>query len=89
MLQLGQSVITQPSANAAELAFMMKANPEAAGKLSTAYKLETDEAMAAIQGIDLTQTGALVVGDNNMFENVSSEDRKILTARLRSAKPQD
>lgn len=89
MLQIGQSVITQPSANAAELAFMMKANPEAAGKLSTAYKLETDEAMAAIQGIDLTQTGALVVGDNNMFENVSSEDRKILTARLRSAKPQD
>ena len=89
MLQLGQNVITQPSANAAELAFMMKSNPENAGKLSTAYKLETDEAMAAIQGIDLTQTGALVVGKNNMFENVSSEERKILTARLRSAKPQD
>ena len=45
--------------------------------------------MKAIRNIDLTQTGALRVGDNNMFELIDSEDRKELTAIIRSAKEND
>lgn len=88
-LQLGQSAISAPSANAAELAFIMSSNPSEAGKYSTAYKLTKDQAMQALKGIDLVQTGALMVGKNNMFENISSEERQALTARLRSAKDTD
>lgn len=89
VLTLGQQAIAQPSANAAEIAFMMRENPTEAGKLTAAYNLEKNEALNAIRGIDLTQTGAYLVGDNNMYESIDSEKRKELTTLLRNAKDTD
>lgn len=85
-LQIGHSVIGQPTPNAAELAFMMKANPEAASKLSTAYKIEIDEVEKLAKGVDLVQTGAYIIKDNNMMEPATTEERQELTARLRGTK---
>ena len=89
VLTLSQQAIAQPSANAAEIAFMMRENPTEAGKLTAAYNLEKSEALNAIRGIDLTQTGAYLVGDNNMYESIDSEKRKELTTLLRNAKDTD
>ena len=89
VLTLGQQAIAQPSANAAEIAFMMRENPTEASKLTAAYNLEKSEALNAIRGIDLTQTGAYLVGDSNMYETVDSEKRKELTTLLRNAKDTD
>lgn len=89
VITLGQQAIAQPSANAAEIAFMMRENPTEAGKLTAAYNLEKTEALNAIKGIDLTQTGAYLVGDNNMYESIDSEKRKELTTLLRNAKDTD
>lgn len=89
VLTLGQQAIAQPSANAAEIAFMMRENPTEASKLTAAYNLEKSEALNAIRGIDLTQTGAYLVGDSNMYETVDSEKRKELTTLLRNSKDTD
>lgn len=85
-LQISHSVIGQPTPNAAELAFMMKANPEAASKLSTAYKLEINEVEKLIKGVDFVQTGAYIIKDNNMMEEATTEERQELTTRARSSK---
>lgn len=89
VITLGQQAIAQPSANAAEIAFMMRENPTEASKLSTVYNLEKEEALNAIKGVDLTQTGAYLIGENNMYEKVDSEKRKELTTLLRNAKTND
>lgn len=86
MLQLSHNVIGQPTPNAAELAFAMKANPTEASKLSTAYKAEISEVTRVLKGVDLVQTGAYIIKDNNMLEKASTEERQALTARVRSAK---
>lgn len=88
-INLGQHTVLQATPNAAEIAFAMKANPEAASKLSTVYKLAEDEAKLATKFIDLTQTGAYAVGDNNVMSNIDSGKRKEYTNILRSGKYQD
>jgi hypothetical protein len=85
-ITLGQQVVNQATPAVAEAAFMMKANPSEAGKYSALYKLENEEAVKGIRGIDLTQTGAMVVGENNTFEKVTSDEAKKFTALLRSVK---
>lgn len=71
----------------AEINFMMNANPEEASKLSTYKKNKEEQAMMAIRsGIDLTQGEAYITSENGIFEPMSSEDRKVYTAYLRSAK---
>ena len=88
-LQLGQNVITEPTPNAAELVFGLQSGTIKSSDFNAQYKIANDQAMKAISNIDLTQTGALVVGKNGMFEEVDSKERQILTARIRSAKPND
>lgn len=85
-LQVGQQVITEPTPNAAELVFQLQTGAIKSSEFTNQYKVAKDQAMKAIRNIDLTQTGALRVGDNNMFELIDSEDRKELTAIIRSAK---
>lgn len=71
----------------AEINFMMNANPEKASKLSAYKKNKEEQAMMAIRsGIDLTQGEAYITSENGVFENMTSEDRKVYTAYLRSAK---
>lgn len=85
-LQVGQQVVTEPTPNAAELVFQLQTGAIKSSEFTNQYKVAKDQAMKAIRNIDLTQTGALRVGDNNMFELIDSEDRKKLTAIIRSAK---
>lgn len=85
-LQVGQQVVTEPTPNAAELVFQLQTGAIKSSEFTNQYKVAKDQAMKAIRNIDLTQTGALRVGDNNMFEVIDSEDRKELTAIIRSAK---
>lgn len=85
-LQVGQQVVTEPTPNAAELVFQLQTGAIKSSEFTNQYKVVKDQAMKAIRNIDLTQTGALRVGDNNMFELIDSEDRKELTAIIRSAK---
>lgn len=85
-LQVGQQVVTEPTPNAAELVFQLQTGTIKSSEFTNQYKVAKDQAMKAIRNIDLTQTGALRVGDNNMFELIDSEDRKELTAIIRSAK---
>lgn len=88
-LQVGQQVVTEPTPNAAELVFQLQTGTIKSSEFTNQYKVAKDQAMKAIRNIDLTQTGALLVGDNNMFENIDSEKRKELTAIIRSAKEND
>jgi hypothetical protein len=88
-LQVGQQVVTEPTPNAAELVFQLQTGAIKSSEFTNQYKVAKDQAMKAIRNIDLTQTGALRVGDNNMFELIDSEDRKELTAIIRSAKEND
>ena len=88
-LQVGQQVVTEPTPNAAELVFQLQTGAIKSSEFTNQYKVAKDQAMKAIRNIDLTQTGALRVGDNNMFELIDSEDRKELTAIIRSAKKND
>lgn len=88
-LQVGQQVVTEPTPNAAELVFQLQTGTIKSSEFTNQYKVAKDQAMKAIRNIDLTQTGALRVGDNNMFEPIDSEDRKELTAIIRSAKEND
>lgn len=88
-LQVGQQVVTEPTPNAAELVFQLQTGAIKSSEFTNQYKVAKDQAMKAIRNIDLTQTGALLVGDNNMFENIDSEKRKELTAIIRSAKEND
>lgn len=88
-LQVGQQVVTEPTPNAAELVFQLQTGAIKSSEFTNQYKVAKDQAMKAIRNIDLTQTGALRVGDNNMFEPINSEDRKELTAIIRSAKEND
>lgn len=88
-LQVGQQVVTEPTPNAAELVFQLQTGAIKSSEFTNQYKVAKDQAMKAIRNIDLTQTGALRVGDNNMFESIDSEDRKELTAIIRSAKEDD
>lgn len=88
-LQVGQQVVTEPTPNAAELVFQLQTGAIKSSEFTNQYKVAKDQAMKAIRNIDLTQTGALRVGDNNMFEPIDSEDRKELTAIIRSAKEDD
>ena len=88
-LQVGQQVVTEPTPNAAELVFQLQTGAIKSSEFTNQYKVAKDQAMKAIRNIDLTQTGALRVGDNNMFESIDSEDRKELTAIIRSAKEND
>lgn len=88
-LQVGQQVVTEPTPNAAELVFQLQTGVIKSSEFTNQYKVAKDQAMKAIRNIDLTQTGALRVGDNNMFEPIDSEDRKELTAIIRSAKEND
>lgn len=88
-LQVGQQVVTEPTPNAAELVFQLQTGTIKSSEFTNQYKIAKDQAMKAIRNIDLTQTGALRVGDNNMFEPIDSEDRKELTAIIRSAKEND
>lgn len=85
-LQVSQQVVTEPTPNAAELVFQLQTGAIKSSEFTNQYKVAKDQAMKAIRNIDLTQTGALRVGDNNMFEPIDSEDRKELTAIIRSAK---
>lgn len=85
-LQVVQQVVTEPTPNAAELVFQLQTGAIKSSEFTNQYKVAKDQAMKAIRNIDLTQTGALRVGDNNMFEPIDSEDRKELTAIIRSAK---
>lgn len=71
----------------AEINFMMNANPEEASKLSAYKKNKEEQAMMAIRsGIDLTQGEAYITSENGVFEPMTSKDRKVYTAYLRSAK---
>lgn len=71
----------------AEINFMMNANPEKASQLSAYKKNKEEQAMMAIRGgIDLTQGEAYITSENGVFEPMTSEDRKVYTAYLRSAK---
>ena len=88
-LQVGQQVVTEPTPNAAELVFQLQTGAIKSSEFTNQYKVAKDQAMKAIRNIDLTQTGALRVGDNNMFEHIDNEDRKELTAIIRSAKEND
>ena len=88
-LQVGQQVVTEPTPNAAELVFQLQTGAIKSSEFTNQYKVAKDQAMKAIRNIDLTQTGTLRVGDNNMFELIDSEDRKELTAIIRSAKEND
>lgn len=88
-LQVGQQVVTEPTPNAAELVFQLQTGAIKSSEFTNQYKVAKDQTMKAIRNIDLTQTGALRVGDNNMFEPIDSEDRKELTAIIRSAKEND
>lgn len=88
-LQVGQQVVTEPTPNAAELVFQLQTGAIKSSEFTNQYKVAKDQAMKAIRNIDLTQTGALRIGDNNMFEPIDSEDRKELTAIIRSAKEND
>lgn len=88
-LQVGQQVVTEPTPNAAELVFQLQTGAIKSSEFTNQYKVAKDQVMKAIRNIDLTQTGALRVGDNNMFEPIDSEDRKELTAIIRSAKEND
>lgn len=88
-LQVGQQVVTEPTPNAAELVFQLQTGAIKSSEFTNQYKVAKDQAMKAIRNIDLTQTDALRVGDNNMFEPIDSEDRKELTAIIRSAKEND
>ena len=88
-LSVGQQVVTEPTPNAAELVFQLQTGAIKSSEFTNQYKVAKDQAMKAIRNIDLTQTGALRVGDNNMFEPIDSEDRKELTAIIRSAKEND
>lgn len=88
-LQVGQQVVTEPTPNAAELVFQLQTGAIKSSEFTNQYKVAKDQAMKAIRNIDLTQTGALRVGDNNMFELIDSENRKELTAIIRSAKEND
>lgn len=86
---LGQQTIQQATPDLAEVAAIIKAGGKNAEENSFTYKLREDEVERALKNMDLVQKGALIVGDNNTLEPMSSEKRKEYTAFLRNAKLSD
>lgn len=76
--------IVAASPEEAEAIARFKADPSSENQ--HVYKYTQDEALRALQNIDLVQSGALVVNDVNQYERMDSKDRLKWQNRLRDQK---
>lgn len=83
-LTIESQAIRAATPDVAESLFMLKQNPTTENE--RIYKLNEREAKEALQSLDLVQSGAYKVDDNNNFSRISTEERKIIQGKMRSAK---
>lgn len=88
-LYVSNHAVMAPSTQVAEIIAMRKNNPLEASKYTQVLNDADDEAFRALQSIDMVQTGAYIVDENNALEPMDTEDRKLYTGKLRMAKDSD
>lgn len=88
-LTLSNNIINAESPAVAEVLAIRKYNPEEASKYTQVLNDEQKEVFKAASNLDLVQTGAFVLGEDNTLREISSEERKKYTALLRSADSND
>lgn len=88
-LTLSNAVINAETPAIAEILAIRKSNPENASKYTQVLNDEEKEIFKSTSQIDLVQTGAYMLNKNNTLQEIDSNDRKKLTALLRSSKQGD
>ena len=88
-ITVSNAIINASTPAVAEILAIRKSNPEEASKYTQVLDDEQKEIFTSTSNIDLVQTGAFVVGDDNTLREVSSNERKEYTGLLRSAKDND
>lgn len=88
-ITLSNVVVNAETPSVAEILALRKSNPEEAKNYTQVLDDEQKEAFKSVSNIDLVQTGAYELGNNNTLQAIDSERRKEITALLRSAKTND
>lgn len=88
-ISLGQTVIPYATPDMAEIANNMKQGVGKMSDNSALMKLSKEEVEICKADIDLVQTGAYVVGENNQMKAMTSEDAKKYTSYIRNADEND
>ena len=85
-LTLSNSIINAGTPDIAGILAIRKSNPENASKYTQVLDDAKDEMFTSLNHIDLVQKGAYSLDKDNTLKEIDSEDRKELTALLRSTK---
>lgn len=88
-LTVSNAVINAETPAISEILAIRKSNPEDASKYTQVLNDEEKEIFKSASQIDLVQTGAYMLNKNNTLQEINSNDRKKLTALLRSSKQGD
>ena len=88
-LTVSNTVINAETPAISEILAIRKSNPENASKYTQVLNDEEKEIFKSTSQIDLVQTGAYMLNKNNTLQEIDSNDRKKLTALLRSSKQGD
>lgn len=88
-LTVSNAVINAETPAISEILAIRKSNPENASKYTQVLNDEEKEIFKSTSQIDLVQTGAYMLNKNNTLQEINSNDRKKLTALLRSSKQGD
>lgn len=88
-LTISNAVINAETPAISEILAIRKSNPENASKYTQVLDDEEKEIFKSTSQIDLVQTGAYMLNKNNTLQEINSNDRKKLTALLRSSKQGD
>lgn len=83
-ITIGQQAIRAATPDVAESLFRLKQDPSAENQ--RIYKLNEDEAMDALQGLDIVQAGAYTLDENNNYVRIDSEERKRIQGAMRNSK---
>ena len=85
-ITLSNAIINAETPAISEILAIRKSNPENASKYTQVLDDERKEIFKSTSHIDLVQTGAYKLDENNTLIEIDSEDRKKLTGLLRSSK---
>lgn len=91
-VEIEQMTLDSATPNAAEALMKYRANPASveATKYASQFKLEDELAKQnIINNLDLTQTGGMIINEDNISTPLSNTEAKEVTAMLRTAKPAD
>lgn len=83
-ITIGQQAIRAATPDVAESLFRLKQDPSAENQ--RVYKLNEDEAMDALQGLDIVQAGAYTLDENNKYVPITTKERKEIQGAMRSSK---